>query len=294
MNRGGDPPKLYIAHLGSVYVIVNNRLSVNCTLSWRYQLEEQSQQKTIGANTLNEPILVRTNRGQISFAAKSQQRALAVNDQEKFILKPLTSQDDEVPVYNLEITGLQYYYNINVKNLEFYQSRLSWDLHGKRYSDMIEGRQTKPIVITDNKASRPMQPVYFSAYRFYRNKPMFMNNNRTFMMWPTTDQNKNTTIYISGRPTVQGFVYINLAIFNNVGENVLLKWSTGNSKFVPRGVKNYILRLPFPEDQIMSMFQFTSYTVESNERLSMNQKESLYLQPWEDNALYNVEINRIG
>lgn len=299
--RGGQVPKLYIAHLGNVYVIINNRLGVDCTLSWIYQKNQRTLEKFIAANTSNHPILVDAKQGDIVFTAKSKQRMLAVNTQDNFTVNPTSTsnsragaQQQRGGVYNIDIGSLQFYYTINADNLELYPVRLAWDLYGKRNSQIIQGRQTQRVVIADNEASKPLHPIYFSAYQYSRSKPLYLNNNRTYTASPTTDKDKSQTVYISGKRVMQGFVYIDLAISNNVKDNVLMKWSTGDSKFVPKGARNHMLRLPFPTDQLQSLIQFTSYTVDTNTKLAMNRKESLYLKPTEDNTVYHVEINPIG
>ena len=288
-------PIVYVSRFaGSIYVLMNNPLDVDCTVSWSYAEGRGNDNNQMKAKQMNQAVYLKGDQGRISFTARSASRDVAVNMKPSFYINPVASDINNGRIYNLDISALTYYYTVVAENLELSTNRLAWDFNGKQYSKTIQGQQSERFVITDSDVTRPVEPIIFSAYRFYLSKVIFVNNNRKYSLAPSSDPDKTTTLYISEKPTRQGLVYINLNIFNKANDNVMMRWAEKYAKFIPKDANNYQLRLPFAAAQGNSLIQFFSYAISTKEKLAMNRGESYYVQPTAYDTVWNVEIHRMG
>lgn len=296
-QNGDNVFKLDVLTLPTSYQVkmyVSNSLPIKCILKWK--THSGKKERSVSPNVVNQPVVL-TLRGSKSVALRvtnAHGRPLSLNRTESISIDPPRDR-----IMYVVIGSTKYFYALNVENSEMFDVVVKWNEQGKKQSLLVKGLQSKRIIIENFDLKQPLEPVTFSAARYWRERPLLMHNNKTFTVYPVHDKRKVTGVIISSKPKdLKRMSFIALAVTNLVKNNVLLAWKANNAsennELIEAGASGYTLTIPFEYSRKKFLVKFTARIDGESKRININMQRSVFLRPKKAKKTVNIILTDKG
>ena len=269
---------------------VTNPLSVSATLKWDTTSENYID---ISPGVVNQTVNVPQERSMFPFKAVTKNgRPLTINGK---LLSKISINSSATRYF---VIGEQdYYIPLNIENVELFDTVIRWNIHGKEHSSHLKGLTSKQITLEDSELDSPLHPISIQAFRIWRNKPILINNDKTFIVYAKTNKYDFVDVVISSKPTeLKKVSFLVLSITNLIKKNVKLVWTNNESKIIQAGANQYMLTLPFKSDwnNIIPLVKFSASIPGDNEKIKINNRNTLFLKPRKKKHIMRIILTDSG
>ena len=267
--------KLVVTYPEGLYYIrllVTNLINSTVNLNWNST--KRNDVLIILRNMKNKNVvLVFIGKTDITlFAVSNGGLRLFVNSEKSL---QVTSSPDKQRITYIEIGTGEMYFSFNVENSELYEATVKWIFNGKKRSLKVRGLKSKALSF---KTKNRLEPIVLTAYRDWRMKAMYLNNNYTFRVYPKTTEKPYTYILLSMfKKSIIKLKYLKLSVTNLVQSDVKLSVDN-HTRIIKINAINFKVLLSFDSSIVnYSLAKVSAFVPNGNSKVYVNKKNVVYI-----------------